>query len=628
MKYSYLTNVPLDEAVAEYIAVLKAQGMEPKAEEVPVAEACGRITAEAIYAHICAPHYNASAMDGIALMASVTFGATETTPVRLRDTDFIQVDTGDPMPENADAVVMIEDVVRDGDDVLLYSAAVPWQHVRQIGEDVCAGDMILPSYTEITPASLGAMLAGGVLTVKVVKAPVVGIIPTGDEIVSPCTDPKPGDIIEFNSTIFSGILSNWGAIPKTYPIVKDIKEDIINTMRLAVSECDAVIINAGSSAGRDDYSSLAVKTVGELLYHGIAIKPGKPAILGYAGAKPILGVPGYPVSGIIVLEEIMKPVIEVMTGRNLHNQEQITATITRIMTSPLKYREFVRVRLGVSENGDYTAVPLSRGAGVVTSFVKADGIIDVPQDCEGYEPGDKVTVSLLRPMADLARTLTIIGSHDPIIDEITDIMKREQPDTVVSSSHVGSMGAIMAIKRAEAQMGAIHLLDEETGKYNDSYIAKHFPHGGVKLLKGVKRVQGIMVAKGNPKNIKSFEDMARDDISYVNRQKGSGTRILCDFLIKDKGMDASKIYGYEREEFTHTAVAAQIATGTGDAGLGIYSAAKTYDLDFIPICNEEYDFLIAESALGSERTKRFIAALHSEELKTRLENLGGYETWD
>ncbi len=628
MKYEYLTNVPLDEAVNEYITVLKAQGLAPKTEEIPVFEASGRITAEAVYAHICAPHYNASAMDGIALMASVTFGATETTPVRLREADFIQVDTGDPMPENTDAVVMIEDVVRDGDDVLLYSAAVPWQHVRQIGEDICAGDMILPSYTEITPAALGAMLAGGVLTVNVVKPPVIGIIPTGDEIVSPCTDPKPGDIIEFNSTIFSGIFKNWGAIPKTYPIVKDVKEDIIATMEKAVSECDAVIINAGSSAGRDDYSCLAVKTVGEVLYHGIAIKPGKPAILGYAGAKPILGVPGYPVSGIIVLEEIMKPVVECMTGRNLHDVPQITATLSRVMTSPLKYREFIRVRLGVSENGDYTAVPLSRGAGVVTSFVKADGIIDVPQDCEGYEPGDKVTVSLLRPASDLARTLTIIGSHDPIIDEITDIMKREQPDTVVSSSHVGSMGAIMAIKRGEAQMGAIHLLDEETGKYNDSYIAKHFPHGGVKLVKGVKRVQGIMVAKGNPKNIKSFEDMQREDISYVNRQKGSGTRILCDFLIKDKGMDASKIYGYEREEFTHTAVAAQIATGTGDAGLGIYSAAKTYDLDFIPICDEEYDFLIAETAFNSERIKRFIDALHSEELKTRLNALGGYQTWD
>lgn len=628
MKYSYLTNVPLDEAVSEYITVLKTQGLEPKSEEIPVFEANGRITAEAIYAHICAPHYNASAMDGIALMASVTFGATETTPVRLKETDFIQVDTGDPMPENTDAVVMIEDVVRDGDDVLLYSAAVPWQHVRQIGEDVCAGDMILPSYTEITPASLGAMLAGGVLSVKVVKPPVVGIIPTGDEIVSPCTDPKPGDIIEFNSTIFSGILANWGAVPKTYPIVKDIKEDIISTMERAVSECDAVIINAGSSAGRDDYSSLAVKTVGEVLYHGIAIKPGKPAILGYAKKKPILGVPGYPVSGIIVLDEIMKPVIELMTGKNLHRQEKVEATITRVMTSPLKYREFVRVRLGVAEDGTYTAVPLSRGAGVVTSFVKADGILDVPQDCEGYEAGDKVIVNLLKPKEDLDKTLTIIGSHDPMLDEITDILKINNPDTVVSSSHVGSMGAIMAIKRGEAQMGAIHLLDESTGEYNNSYIAKHFPNGGVKLVKGVKRIQGIMVAKGNPKNIKSFEDMQRDDISYVNRQKGSGTRILCDYLIKDKGMDASKIYGYEREEFTHTSVAAQIATGTADAGLGIYSAAKTYDLDFIPICNEEYDLLIDASAYETKSVQDFINVLHTDELKTRLQNLGGYETWD
>ena len=628
MKYEYLTNEDLDIAVESFIAALKAEGLAPVAETVPVFEASGRVTASAVYAHICAPHYNASAMDGIALLANVTFGATETTPVRLSPSQFIQVDTGDPMPDGTDAVVMIEDVVRDGDDVLLYTAAVPWQHVRQVGEDVCAGDMILPSFTVITPAALGAMLAGGVMEVSVVKPPVVGIIPTGDEIVAPCTDPKPGDIIEFNSTIFSGILSSWGAIPKTYPIVKDIKEDIITAMKTAVSECDAVIINAGSSAGRDDYSSLAVSTVGTMLYHGIAIKPGKPAILGFAGAKPILGVPGYPVSGIIVLDQIMRPVIELMTGRNLHLQQQVEATLGRVLTSPLKYREFVRVRLGVNENGEYIATPLNRGAGVVTSFVKADGILDVPQDCEGYEAGDKVKITLLRPVQDLDNTLTIIGSHDPLIDEVADILKRKNPDSVVSSSHVGSMGAIMAIKRGEAQMGAIHLLDEETGGYNDSYIAKYFPNGGVKLEKGVKRVQGLMIAKGNPKNIKDFSDMARPDISYVNRQKGAGTRILCDFLIKQNGMNASDIYGYEREEFTHTSVAAQIASGTADAGLGIYSAAKTYDLDFIPICNEEYDLLIDEKAYDSEKIKEFLLVLHSDELKARLSKMGGYETWD
>ena len=628
MKYEYLTNEDLDIAVESYIAALKAEGLEPVAETVPVFEASGRVTAEAIYAHICAPHYNASAMDGIALMANVTFGATETTPVRLDSSKFIQVDTGDPMPDGTDAVVMIEDVVRDGEDVLLYGVATPWQHVRQVGEDVCAGDMILPSYTVITPAALGAMLAGGVMEVSVVKPPVVGIIPTGDEIVAPCTDPKPGDIIEFNSTIFSGILSSWGAVPKTYPIVKDIKEDIIATMKKAVSECDAVIINAGSSAGRDDYSSLAVSTVGTMLYHGIAIKPGKPAILGYAGKKPILGVPGYPVSGIIVLDQIMRPVIEVMTGRNLYLQQEVEATLGRVMTSPLKYREFVRVRLGIDDKGGYIATPLSRGAGVVTSFVKADGIIDVPQDCEGYEAGDKVRVTLLRPIQDLDNTLTIIGSHDPLIDEVADILKRQDPDSVVSSSHVGSMGAIMAVKRGEAQMGAIHLLDEETGGYNDSYVSKYFKDGGVKLEKGVKRVQGLMVAKGNPKGIKGFTDVAREDISYVNRQKGAGTRILCDYLIKKNGMSASDIYGYEREEFTHTSVAAQIASGTADAGLGIYSAAKTYGLDFIPICNEEYDLLIDENAYETDKIKDFLKVLHSDELKERLKKLGGYETWD
>ena len=628
MKYEYLTNEDLDIAVESYIAVLKSEGLAPKSETIPVFRAAGRMTAHAVYAHICAPHYNASAMDGIALMANVTFGATETTPVRLTEDQFIQVDTGDPMPEGTDAVVMIEDVVRDGDDVLLYGAATPWQHVRQIGEDVCAGDMILPSYTEITPAALGAMLAGGVLEVDVVKAPVVGIIPTGDEIVPPCSDPKPGDIIEFNSTIFSGILESWGAEPRVYPIVKDKKEEIINAVETAVAECDAVIINAGSSAGRDDYSSLAVSTVGRMLYHGIAIKPGKPAILGYSQNKPILGVPGYPVSGIIVLEEILRPVIEIMTGRNLHKQTVIKASLGRVMTSPLKYREFVRARVGINEKGEYIATPLNRGAGVVTSFVKADGIIDIPQDCEGYEAGDIVEVTLLRPQSDIDNTLTIIGSHDPLIDEIIDVLRISDNESVVSSSHVGSMGAIMAIKRGEAQMGAIHLLDEETGAYNDSYIAKYFPNGGVKLEKGVKRVQGIMVAKGNPKGIKEFKDLAREGISYVNRQKGAGTRILCDFLLKENGMDPADLYGYEREEFTHTSVAAQIASGTADAGLGIYSAAKTYDLDFIPVCDEEYDFLIDEKAYDSEKVQKFLSVLRSDEIKERLSRMGGYETWN
>jgi len=627
MKYQYLTNTPLDKAVQEYITVLENSGMKCKEQQIPVAEACGKITSEAVYAKICAPHYNACAMDGIVLSASQTFGATETSPVTLAKGDFLPVDTGDPLPNGCDCVVMIEDVVESDDDsVVLHSAAVPWQHVRQIGEDICAGDMILPSYTQVTPAAMGAMLAGGVMKLNVVKPPVVGIIPTGDEIVLPCENPNEGDIIEFNSTIFSGILGNWGAIPKTYPIVKDKKDLIINALQKATSECDAVILNAGSSAGREDFSCIAIETVGKVLYHGIAIKPGKPAILGYAGSVPVLGVPGYPVSGIIVLEQIFKPIIARLCMHDLNSEEKVTATVGRQMTSPLKYREFVRTRVGMSENGELTAVPLSRGAGVVTSFVKADGIIDVPQDCEGYEAGQKVTVNLLRSKKELMNTITIIGSHDPLIDETTDILRLSYKDCFVASSHVGSMGGIMAVKRCEAQLGGIHLLDEQTGEYNISYIKKYFPNGGVALVEGVKRIQGIMVQKGNPKKIKTFEDMAREGLSYVNRQRGSGTRILFDYLCNQKGIEKSRIYGYEREEFTHTGVAAQIASKTADAGLGIYSAAKIYELDFIPVCDEEYDFLVSKQAIESENMQKFLQVLAGDELKHRLEKLGGYST--
>ncbi len=627
MGYQYLTNTPLDKAVQEYIMLLENAGMKYKTQQIPVFDACGKITSQAVYAKICAPHYNACAMDGIALKASSTFGATETSPVTLESGVFTYVDTGDPLPKDYDCVVMIEDVVQgDNGSVVLHNSAVPWQHVRQIGEDICVGDMILPSYTQVTPAAMGAMLAGGVMKLNVVKPPIVGIIPTGDEIIQPNENPKEGEIIEFNSTIFSGILNSWGAQTKTYPIVADKKDLIISAVEKAIDECDAVILNAGSSAGREDFSCLAVETVGKVIYHGIAIKPGKPAILGHAGSVPILGVPGYPVSGIIVLEYIFKPIMEHLCKRDLGSDETVTATVGRQMTSSLKYREFVRTRVGFNEKGEYTAVPLSRGAGVVTSFVKADGIIDVPQDCEGYEAGQKVKVNLLRSEKEIKNTLTIVGSHDPLIDEVVDILRIKHNDCFVASSHVGSMGGIMAVKRGEAQLGGVHLLDEQTGDYNIPYIKKYFPNGGVVLVEGVKRIQGIMVQRGNPKNIKYFEDMAWDGLSYVNRQRGSGTRILFDYLCNQKDIDKSKIYGYEREEFTHTGVAAQIAAKTADAGLGIYSAAKTYDLDFIPVCDEEYDFLISKQALEDKNVQRFLQALAGDDLKQRLEKLGGYST--
>ena len=624
MGFEYLTNVALDRAREEYLALLRSHGYGPRTEVIPVWDACGRVTAHAVYAHICAPHYAASAMDGVAVTAKDTFGATETTPKTLAPGQFVVVDTGDPVPENCDAVIMVEDVVNNDDgSITIHESAAPWQHIRQIGEDICAGEMILPSHVAVSPSAIGAMIAGGVLEVEVIRKPVVGIIPTGDEIIPPCTDPKPGDIMEFNGSIFSAMVRQWGAEAKVYPIVPDQFDAIRDMVAKAAEECDLVILNAGSSAGRDDYSTRVIRELGEVLYHGIAMKPGKPAILGCKGDTPILGVPGYPVSGIIVVEQLLKPLVEYWLKVSSAPSQYAKAVLTRPVVSGLKYQEFVRVRMGYVGN-KLMASPLSRGSGVVSSFMKADGILEVPQGLEGFEAGSEVNVRLLCPVDKLENTVVVIGSHDPLLDELGDMLHVADNDVYMSSSHVGSMGGIMALRRGEAHAAGCHLLDTATGEYNLSFIRKYFPMGGVKLVRCVGRQQGMMVAKGNPLNIQKFADIAREGVRYVNRQKGSGTRILTDYLCKQEQMNTAAIYGYDREELTHTSVAAQIVSGSADAGMGIYSAAKQYDLDFIPICIEQYDLLIPDHAWDTPQVQQMLQTLKSGDFKEKILAMGGY----
>ena len=624
MGFEYLTNIPLAKAREDYLKLLLENGFSSQAETVPVYTACGRITAKAVYASICAPHYAASAMDGVAVRARDTFGATETTPVTLAPGSFTVLDTGDPVPEDRDAVIMVEDIVNNGDgSITIHAAAAPWQHIRQIGEDICAGEMILPAHMAVTPSAIGAMIAGGVPEIQVIRKPVIGIIPTGDEIIAPCTDPKPGDILEFNSSIFSAMVNQWGAEARTYPIVPDKFSAILEAVETAARECDMVLLNAGSSAGREDYSVEVIRRLGQVLYHGIAMKPGKPAILGCKGATPILGVPGYPVSGIIVIEELLRPLVDHWLKTNAQPRQYVTATLTRPVVSGLKYEEFVRVRLGYV-GSRLMASPLNRGSGVVSSFMKADGILEVPQGTEGYEAGAQVRVRLLCPEEKLRNTLVVIGSHDPLLDELGDMMHIADSRVYMSSAHVGSMGGIMAIRRGEAHAAGCHLLDTATGEYNLSFIRKYFPKGGVKLVRCVGRQQGLMVAPGNPLGITEFSQIDQPGLRYVNRQKGSGTRILADYLCASQGVDPEQVYGYDREELTHTSVAAQIACGSADAGMGIYSAAQLYNLDFIPICIEEYDLLIPDHAWDTPQVQQLIATLKSDAFREKLLAMGGY----
>lgn len=622
MKHKYLDNMPLKEAKEKYISMLKNNGFVYQTETVPSALSYDRITAKAHYAKICSPHYNASSMDGIAVLSEDTFEASERSPVILTQDKYTVVDTGDPVPENRDAVIMVEDVIftEDG-NAKIYSSAKPFMNVRQIGEDICMGDMLVPSFTKITPALAGALLAGGNISADVIKKPRFGIIPTGDEIVSPRENPGKGEILEFNSAIFSSMLTSFGAESIIYPIVPDKKELIREALRKAVSECDGVLILAGSSAGRDDYTKDIINELGTVLVHGIAVKPGKPAVLGAVGNVPVIGLPGYPVSAVVIMNEIVRDVLASYYNQGSVTKPTVNAKLGRRVNSSLKYEEFVRVTLG--KVGDTSvAVPISGGAGVITSFTKADGILRVPQNLEGIEAGKEVEIELLTDINKIENVLLVTGSHDPVIDEISDIIKRMGSGFSLTSSHVGSMGALSALKTKTAHMGAIHLLDEETGEYNESYVKKYFPSGGVKLIKGIKRVQGLMVQKGNPLGINGFQDIGKG--TYINRQGGSGTRILCEYLVKKYSLDKDSIKGYYNEEFTHTAVAAGIKNGNADMGLGIYSAAKMYDLDFIPVCDEEYDFIIAEDALENENVQLFLSIIRSEEFVERINKLGGY----
>ncbi|HPX00113.1 MAG TPA: molybdopterin biosynthesis protein [Sedimentibacter sp.] len=624
MQNVFLSNYELKEALQIYLK--KVEPLNTKTEIVNTWDANGRVTAKAIFALLSSPQYNSSAMDGIVCKSEKTFEASDRNHIVLEEkTDYIVVDTGDPIPKEFDCVIMVEDLIRvDETHVKIIKSAVPWQNIRPLGEDIVENQLIVPSKHKIRPVDIGALIAGGINKIEVYKKPSVGIIPTGTEIVEPGTELKIGDIIDFNSRTFQALVSDWGGLPNRYPIVKDDYELIKQSVLKAVEENDMVLINAGSSAGREDYTAAIVRELGDLIIHGVAIKPGKPVVMGLIKGKPIIGIPGFPVSAFFVMDEIVKPLVYSYQGLETEAKKMVAATLTKRCMSSLKYLEFVRVKLGYI-GGKYVATPLTRGAGTTMSLVNADGVLEIGQNIEGIEAGTEVQVRLLTSEDKIKNTLVCIGSHDPIIDIAADIMHSRNKRFFLSSSNVGSTGGLMALKTGETHVAPTHLLDMETGEYNRTYLKKYVPHKKIALVKCVNRIQGFMVEKGNPKNITKFEDLERKDVKFVNRQRGSGTRLLLDYNLNKLYIDFKNIKGYYREEFTHLAVAAAVEAGDADAGLGVYSAANMMGLDFIPVCNEEYDLAIPEEYLELDIIKEFIETIKSEEFKEKLDELGGYD---
>ena len=614
---TYIENNDDQQALKDYLEALG--DLHGTVEEIPVLDAVGRITWEAVFAKFCDPVYNASAMDGIAVVAEHTFSATDTEPLTLKpEQDFIYVNTGNEIKHPFNAVIMIEQVLKNEDGtVSIIAPAYPWEHVRTVGESIVSGDLILPSRHKIRPIDLGALLAGGITTIKVYRKPKVGIIPTGSELIEDPDRLEPGRLMESNSRVFAALTEEYGGEPNRYAIVRDNPDLLRQSIVRAVEENDMVIVNAGSSAGSKDYTVHIIEELGQVVHHGIAIKPGKPTILGVVQGKPVIGIPGYPVSAYLVFDLFMRPLIYRVTGQGRQSEDYVEATLTKRLVSSFKNAELLRVAVGYV-NDRLVTTPLERGAAAVMSMVKADGIVKVERLCEGLEAGASVEVRLLRPLSEIKKTLVITGSHDMMIDVLADQMP-------VSSAHVGSLSGIMALRRKECHMAPIHLLDEETGVYNEAYVRQYFAGRRMALISGVGRIQGFMVPKGNPKQITGIENLRERKLSFANRQRGAGTRILFDYTLKQNGIAIEEINGYEKEYATHMAVAISVKSGVADTGLGVYSAAKAMDLDFVPLANEQYDFLIPVEYLEDERVQQFIGILSSDEFKRRLTDLGGYD---
>jgi putative molybdopterin biosynthesis protein len=638
----YLHDVPLSQAQDRFLEGLSAAGLAGPlpAETIPVDEfALGRVLAEPVWARLSAPHYHASAMDGFAVRAHETNGATLTQPLTLAyGSQTVYLDTGDPLPDWANAVIPIEQtepLTADGaqSEELRQPAAIrirattpPWRHVRAMGEDMVASQLVLPAGHTIRPVDLGAIAGCGHDQVNVCRQARVAILPTGTELKAIGEPVGPGDIIEYNSVVLAAQIREWGGQPTRFPITPDERDAIRAQVHRAAENHDLILLNAGSSAGSEDYSAGIVADLGELFVHGVAVRPGHPVILGMIRLPerqvPIIGVPGYPVSAAMTGEVFVRPLLARWAGQSFIEPETLDAVLTRKLVSPSGDDDYVRVAVG-KVDGRTLAAPLARGAGVISSLVRADGIVLVPAGSQGLPAGAPVQVRLYRGRREIEQTILAIGSHDMTLDIMAQFVAHRERR--LASANVGSLGGLVALRRHEAHLAGSHLLDPETGSYNESYVRRYLPERTVKLITLVNREQGLMVPAGNPKGLRNLSDLAGPDIRIINRQRGAGTRILLDYHLEKAGIQPDSLAGYDQEEYTHLAVAAAIASGRADAGLGIAAAAQALALDFVPLFAERYDLVIPVDVLESGLLDPLMALLQEDAFRQAVLQLPGYD---
>jgi len=624
----FLHDVPLEQARGAFEDALRRAGVRNDATEtLALDDALGRVTSAPALARLSSPHYHACAMDGIAVVAARTAAARETAPLELElGRDAHVVDTGDPLPDGFDAVVPIEQVEpRGATRVAIRAAVAPFQHVRAIGEDVVASEVVVPARRRLGPADLAACASAGVDRLEVVRRPRVAVITTGDELVDvTAAAPRAGDILDSNAVLLAAAARAYGGDVTVRERVRDDRDAIEAAVGRAVAACDVVVVNAGSSAGRDDYTASVFARFGEVVVHGVAVRPGHPLVLAVArdARVPLLGIPGYPVSAAICADLFLRPLLERLGRRDPAEPREIEVELTRKLFSPLGEDEYVRA-VAARVDGRLVATPLQRGAGVITSLSRANALITIPRFSEGVRAGARVPARALRPLAAIERTLLAVGSHDVALDLLAGRLADDEIELV--SAHVGSIAGLAALRDRSAHVAGTHVLDPATGTYNDVAVRRYGPPVPVALVRLAERDQGLVVARGNPLGIASLGDVARKRARYVNRQRDAGTRILLDALLAREGIAPDGLDGYERIEFSHLAVAQLVAAGSADAALAIRAAARAFGLDFVHVAWEPYELALPASTLEEPRIARLVAALREPAFRAEVEALGGYD---
>ncbi len=630
-----LQEWPAEEALDRFLSELEFYKalVRPPAESVPLTQALGRITSRSIQAAMDSPHYFSAAVDGLLVRSADTFSASPDHPVELTITSSEQfVEMGSPVPEGYDAVVPLHELESGtAGSIRIKRPSNPWRNVRPAGEEVQQNEVVITKDQRIQPIDIGALAAAGVESLDVYQQPRVAILPLGNHLVPAGTPPQVGQMIDSNSATLSGLVLEAGGLPQVQPIAPERLEEAAAALRLASETSDLVIVVAGPSHGTALVSRL-ISDLGERVLHGVALKPCQSLALGVieqaqGQRRPVLGFPFHPMGVFSAFEAFARPVLEQLLGPSVGSEDlpRMSATLAVPFKRPnAGSEELVRVRMGWVDERLVAVPEVMGGSTTLMSLVRSSGLVRINADVEELPARTNVSVRLLSRPRTLHNNILVLGTHDIVFDLVRSLMRSSFPELSLHTAATGGMKGLQAVRAGLCHAASIHLFDEATGEYNIPFLTDLAEP--MVLLNLCSRDLGLIVAPGNPLGIEGLADLARPEVRFINRQKGSGTRVLLDYHLRQIGLNPDQVEGFPREVKTHMAVAAAVSSQAVDTGPGISTAARTLRLGFVPCLKERLDLLIPKRFFSRFPVTGLVQVIRSQRFKVEApKNLGDYD---